>query len=212
MSDVYYNSESDCFVEHDGSNCSLVLRESDRIALSKAMSYSLRHDESVGLDSNGWISIESLITEVSDSISEKVTEQMVRGIVVLSDKERYEVKNGEIRALYGHSVNVSVESDEAEFDPNLTLYHGTPLSNLESILTDGLLPKGRSKVHLTSDIKTAFKTGKRHTSSEDIVIISVEPSDLDATVSNPSGSTYTVETVPPEKIMTYRKVSSETDL
>lgn len=213
MSDVYYNSRTDCFVEHDGSNCSLVLRESDRVALSKAMSYSLRHDESVGLDSNGWISIKSLITEVSDSICKEVTEQMVRGIVALSDKERYEFKNGEIRALYGHSVNVSVEPDEAEFDPNLTLYHGTPVSNLENILDDGLLPKGRSKVHLTSDIETAFETGQRHASTgEDIVIFSVEPSELNSIVQNPSGDTYTVDRVPSQYLMTYRRVSNKNEL
>ena len=212
MSSIYYNTVSNQFVSSDCSDCVQVLNESEKVSLSKAMSYSLRHDESVSLNSSGWISLEQLLNEVSDSISRSVTEQMIRGVVALSDKERFEVKNGHIRALYGHSVNVSIEGTEPEFDPKMTLYHGTPLSNLDSILANGLLPKGRGKVHLTSDIETAFETGQRHATSEPIVIISVEPSDLDATVKNPSGSTYTVDTVPPKDIITYRQVTSKTDL
>lgn len=201
MSDsIYYDTKSNSFVESDCSTCDLLLDGSERVALSKAMSYTLRHDESVPLDSNGWISIEQLLDEVSESISKQVSSKMVKGVVELSDKERYEVKNSDIRALYGHSVNVSINNDTEEFDTDLDLYHGTAVSNVTSIKENGLLPQGRDKVHLTTDFDTACETGRRH--SEDIVILHIDEKKLNEefAIKNPSGTTYTVDKVPPEYI------------
>ena len=65
-----------------------------------------------------------------------------------------------IRANQGHSVQVDVELPVA--DPPETLYHGTAERFSTSIEAQGLLPRSRLYVHLSSDTKTAEKVGSRH--------------------------------------------------
>lgn len=42
------------------------------------------------------------------------------------------------------------------------LYHGTAARFLESIRENGLKPMSRLYVHLSKDVETALKVGKRH--------------------------------------------------
>ena len=46
--------------------------------------------------------------------------------------------------------------------PPAVLYHGTGEKYVPSIDVQGLLPKGRLYVHLSSDVETARKVGGRH--------------------------------------------------
>ena len=46
--------------------------------------------------------------------------------------------------------------------PPQILYHGTGLKSVVSIDRQGLLPRGRLYVHLSGDIETAIKVGRRH--------------------------------------------------
>lgn len=49
-----------------------------------------------------------------------------------------------------------------EQEPPEFLYHGTATRLLNAILGDGLKPMSRLYVHLSKDIETALKVGKRH--------------------------------------------------
>ena len=50
------------------------------------------------------------------------------------------------------------------------LYHGTAQKYLESIREQGLIPKNRLYVHLSSDEPTAVKVGRRHGSPVVLVV------------------------------------------
>ena len=65
-----------------------------------------------------------------------------------------------IRANQGHSIPVDVELREKT--PPAVLYHGTGEKYAASIDLQGLIPKSRLYVHLSSDIETAMKVGSRH--------------------------------------------------
>ncbi|MCR5847853.1 MAG: RNA 2'-phosphotransferase [Lachnospiraceae bacterium] len=65
-----------------------------------------------------------------------------------------------IRANQGHSIPVDVELEKME--PPKYLYHGTGEKYRESIDKEGLIPKSRLYVHLSSDIETAIIVGSRH--------------------------------------------------
>ncbi len=65
-----------------------------------------------------------------------------------------------IRANQGHSFQVDVEPEKKE--PPEYLYHGTAEKYRNSIDEQGLIPKSRLYVHLSSDIETAVKVGSRH--------------------------------------------------
>ena len=83
-------------------------------------------------------------------------------IVRNDDKQRYSFNQDKtlIRANQGHSIPVDVELEKK--NPPEILWHGTGKKYVESIDQEGLIPKTRLYVHLSSDYDTAIKVGKRH--------------------------------------------------
>ena len=135
----------------------------DLTRISKYMSLILRHKpEVIGikLDANGWADVEALLTGISRKypIDRDVLEDIVRS----DGKQRYSFNEDRtmIRANQGHSIQVDVELSEAE--PPEMLYHGTAQRFAASIESQGLLPRSRLYVHLSSDMETAEKVGRRH--------------------------------------------------
>lgn len=83
-------------------------------------------------------------------------------IVRTDEKLRYSFNEDrtKIRANQGHSVPVDVELKEAV--PPEFLYHGTTDRFKDRIMKEGLKPMSRLYVHLSKDMDTALKVGKRH--------------------------------------------------
>ena len=88
-----------------------------------------------------------------------VSVDAVRDVVATSDKRRFELDGGRIRAAQGHTV--PVELGLAERRPPPVLWHGTVGRSLDRILADGLRPMGRHAVHLSADPGTARRVGAR---------------------------------------------------
>ena len=130
---------------------------------SKYISLILRHKpETIGitLDEHGWANVDELILGISKThtLNMDVLEEIVR----TDEKQRYSFNEDKtlIRANQGHSVQVDVELDEVK--PPETLWHGTGEKYVESIDVQGLISKSRLYVHLSKDVDTAIKVGKRH--------------------------------------------------
>ncbi|KNY25144.1 RNA 2'-phosphotransferase [Pseudobacteroides cellulosolvens] len=137
------------------------------VGLSKEISYALRHapwEYELELDENGAVDVQQLIDSLrEDTKWQFVTIKDILKSMELSDKKRFEIKDGKIRALYGHSIPQKLIKEPQE--PPEILYHGTARRFVESIMKDGLLPRGRQYVHLSSDTATASIVGKRRDSS-----------------------------------------------
>jgi putative RNA 2'-phosphotransferase len=130
---------------------------------SKFISLILRHKpETIGinLDEHGWANVDELIKGISKT--QKFDRDMLEEIVRTDNKQRYSFNEDKtlIRANQGHSIPVDVELEEKE--PPEILYHGTGEKYVSSINEQGLLPKSRLYVHLSSNEKTANKVGQRH--------------------------------------------------
>ena len=130
---------------------------------SKFLSLLLRHKpQLVGLelDEHGWADVDDLIRRVSRK--RPLDRATLEQIVATDEKQRYSFSaDGKlIRANQGHSIPVNVEL--AELEPPPILYHGTGEKFSASIRAQGLLKKSRLYVHLSSDINTAIKVGRRH--------------------------------------------------
>ena len=130
---------------------------------SKFISLILRHKPDVigiTLDEHGWANVDELIAGVSKThpIDMAILEQ----IVDEDEKQRYSFNEDKtlIRANQGHSIPVDVELEEKE--PPEILFHGTGEKYTASIDKEGLIPKTRLYVHLSSDEATAAKVGQRH--------------------------------------------------
>ncbi len=132
--------------------------------ISKYISLILRHKpEVIGikLDEHGWADVNELISGIKKEYKEldmKTLEEIVR----TDNKQRYSFNDDKtkIRANQGHSINVDVELEEKE--PPEILYHGTGRKYMESIEKQGIIPKSRLYVHLSSDKLIANNVGARH--------------------------------------------------
>ncbi len=130
---------------------------------SKFISLILRHKPEVigiSLDEHGWANVDELIAGIAKQ--QHFDMAMLEEIVATDDKLRYSFNEDKtlIRANQGHSVPVDVELEE--ISPPKHLYHGTGEKYVASIEAQGLIPKSRLYVHLSSDYNTAEKVGARH--------------------------------------------------
>ena len=130
---------------------------------SRYMSLILRHKpEVIGiqLDEHGWANVEELIAGIAKT--QEFNRDILELIVRTDEKQRYSFNEDGtlIRANQGHSIPVDVELPVAI--PPETLWHGTGEKYVASIDQQGLIPKGRLYVHLSSDAATATKVGSRH--------------------------------------------------
>lgn len=132
-----------------------------RRRLSKRLAYHLRHgpgDAGIELDRHGWVEVDELLAGL-ESTGRAVTRADLRAVVEAPGKDRFELRDGRIRARYGHSVPVAPEHGTAV--PPGVLYHGTVADALPAIAEEGLRPMQRRAVHLSPDAATARQVGAR---------------------------------------------------
>jgi len=91
-----------------------------------------------------------------------ITLDQLQYVVENNDKKRFTFNDDQtkIRANQGHSIDIQLNL-EAQIPPE-TLYHGTATRFIDSIFEKGIIKGNRQHVHLSSDIETATKVGKRH--------------------------------------------------
>ena len=135
----------------------------NRTQISKLIALVLRHKPEVlglQLDEHGWTDTATLIERINarQSFDMATLEEIVR----TDEKQRYAFNEDKtkIRASQGHSLAVDLELKPQT--PPHVLWHGTSVKNLDSIAREGLLPRGRHYVPLSSDPDTAHKVGSRH--------------------------------------------------
>lgn len=152
------------------------------VFISKKMSYCLRHNPGkygLKLDEYGFVDLQEFLNAMNrvHHFQPKLTEMKIREIMHNSDKQRFEIKNGKICALYGHSVPGIIKRREAT--PPDVLYHGTAHRFLKSINEKGLLPMGRQYVHLSTDIPMARQVGERREAHPAILQINAKQAHRD---------------------------------
>ncbi len=136
----------------------------ENMRISKFMSLILRHKpEEIGLtlDEYGYINISDLIKGLNKK-GYKVTISDIERIVAEDGKQRYSFNDDKtkIKANQGHSIKVNLELQAVE--PPKVLYHGTATRFIESMRKEGIKKQNRQYVHLSADVETATKVGKRH--------------------------------------------------
>ena len=133
------------------------------INTGKFIALVLRHKpEVIGihLDEHGWANVDELIAGIAKT--QEFNLEMLEEIVRTDNKQRYSFNDDKtkIRANQGHSIPVDVELEQ-KIPPDV-LWHGTGEKYVFSIEAEGLIPKTRLYVHLSSDPDTAIKVRSRH--------------------------------------------------
>lgn len=138
----------------------------DTTQLSKTMSHALRHAPqlyNLQLDEQGWVPVEALLEALHHHrrLWADLQETDLRAVMANADKQRFEIRDSKIRAIYGHSVREKIEKIPST--PPTILYHGTTPQAAASIRIQGLKPMGRQYVHLSADEETAMLVARRRT-------------------------------------------------
>ncbi|GAB6861362.1 RNA 2'-phosphotransferase [Haloplanus litoreus] len=174
-----------------------VLSADRRTRLSKFLSGALRHfpdDAGLSLDDHGWAAWPDLVAAASERYP-WADADAVPGVVTADPKGRFERTEGRVRAAYGHSVDVSLESAGRPVPDEL--YHGTAPENVDAIHEAGLKPMGRQQVHLAGTRPAARAVGRRHAPAP--VVFAVDAASLtdEYRITKRGAETYTVDRVPP---------------
>jgi putative RNA 2'-phosphotransferase len=103
-----------------------------------------------------------------------LTDQQLTDAAAAGTKRRFELADGRIRAVHGHSVDVDLQSTPAP--PPAVLFHGTTRRALAGIVREGITPRSRRHVHLSSDIAMARDVASRH--GRDVVVLAVDAAAL----------------------------------
>ena len=132
--------------------------------LSRYISVILRHraqDFGLEMDSDGFVDLEGLWALVTGRYGDQYDLDDLQKVIAgdADGKKRFEIVEGRIRALYGHSRVGAVTYPPAE--PPEYLYHGTSPHLLGVIHKQGLRPMKRQYVHLSTTIKRAREVGVR---------------------------------------------------
>lgn len=151
------------------------MKTSSLLKKSKFLSKLLRHNPELiesTIDKEGWMNTSDLIKSGEFTIDE--LEQIVKE----DNKKRYELTKDKrkIRALQGHSISGINPGFVQEIPPGV-LYHGTSTNLVENIMNSGgLKSMSRDYIHLSTDLDTAVKVGKRHGNPCVIIIDSLQMS------------------------------------
>lgn len=147
------------------------LSEKDRVNTSRKMSKMLRHSpESFGVevDRAGWVEVASVISSLG------ITQKALEEVVNKDDKGRFEISEGRVRAVHGHSnKKIEIDFEKPKKLPK-TLYHGTTREAAEKILKEGLKSMSRNFAHLSGDVTTAKTVAGRRKGERVILEVDVE--------------------------------------
>lgn len=120
----------------------------------RVLAFALRHHPlrfGVALNDEGFTDLDELVVGIRFShydwatLDREQVEDAVRG----TDPGRFEVRDGLVRARYGHSVALG-SPGELQTPPEVLL-HGTSAAAVATVRTTGLRPMTRAFVHLTSN-------------------------------------------------------------
>ena len=140
-----------------------------KVKISKYMSYLLRHNpENLKMDRHGFVSLKELLKKTGERFH--IGDKFIIDIVERSERKRFEIVQGKIRALYGHTIPVELELEEDKTVK--VLYHGTTSDAVSKILKTGLKAMKRRQVHLSPTIDIAISTGLRRT--KDPVVLQID--------------------------------------
>jgi len=166
--------------------------------LSRFLSFLLRHrppDYPLDFDRQGFVPWRALVARVKGRFPD-ATEEDIRGIVSGSDKQRFELRDDRVRATYGHSFAVDLGGESIA--PPDQLYFGTARDLAQSVLRDGLKPRGRAYVHLSADIEEAVAVGRRRDPIPAVIVIAARAAHESGVEFYCSGPLYLAASIPPE--------------
>jgi putative RNA 2'-phosphotransferase len=139
--------------------------------ITRSLAYMLRHQPEefdLELDAHGYGTVDEVVRALNERLGEPVSLEDVEIAIASGDRPRYELREGKLRALYGHSIDV--EPGESTKPPEL-LFVGISSRDAERALRFGLRGGRRRFLHLALTPEDAKESGRR--TGRDYVVITV---------------------------------------
>jgi putative RNA 2'-phosphotransferase len=136
--------------------------------LVRVLAFLLRHGgpaHGVAVDAEGWAELADVARALRWKCQSRrgLRIRQIEELVGGQELQRFELRRGKIRALYGHTLPGVVAARPAAAPPRL--FHGTSAAAEPAIRREGLRPMGRSYVHLTSDLGYALQVARAASAS-----------------------------------------------
>jgi len=115
---------------------------------------------SLNMDSAGWVEVSAFIRTVKKRRPQFhwLRPHHLQAIVETDPKVRYQMEDGYVRAVYGHSLDLDLDLP-TENIPEM-LYYPSTREESEILSETGLKPIDRKKVHLSLTAEDAFRVGR----------------------------------------------------
>lgn len=144
--------------------------------LSRFLAFLLRHKPEtldLELDAQGWTSLVDLVLKINKSkrFPQPVTLTDIEALVSGDSRHRFTIRDGKIRANSGHSVEKVSEEPSPVRPPDL-LFCGMPEGGRAALVAEGLRPRRRRFLQLTTSPKAAERMAARmHKRRPHVVVI-----------------------------------------
>jgi putative RNA 2'-phosphotransferase len=168
--------------------------------LGRLMAGILRHFPerfALKMDEHGWIDLREFIKAVQlrRRNFHWLRPHHIHAMIETDPKGRYQIRNGAIRATYGHSFEVDLQLPTDDI-PDI-LYYPTTEEEVEILLETGIRPSDRKKVHLSKTYEDAMTAGKHRVESPIILCVNAKKVLKNGGVIQRAGRTvYTTDTIP----------------
>lgn len=140
--------------------------------LSRFLALVLRHRApqfDLRMDDEGFVDLDDLLDVIDERqpALDWVEVEHIEALTRSEGRKRFEIRDNQVRATYGHSFHRLISYPPAV--PPESLYVGVPRAKLPDLRLRGLLPQGRQYVHLSEQESEAEEIA-RHQGEGSIVV------------------------------------------
>jgi putative RNA 2'-phosphotransferase len=168
--------------------------------LGRTMAGILRHGKfNLPMDDQGFVDIRDIVSVVKGNNNKMkwLRTHHIEAMVETDPKGRYQISGGDVRATYGHTIELSLRlpvDDIPEF-----LFYPVKEEDCDKVLNDGLFPSDRSMVHLSRTFADAVRAGTVREDDPIILVIdTVGCIDAGIEIGKAAKTVYLCDQVPSE--------------
>lgn len=143
--------------------------------ITRLLAYMLRHqpdDFDVELDREGYGDVDEVVRALTERTGDDLELADLEKAIDSGGRQRYEIVDGKIRALYGHSIQIDPGKS---CEPPAELFLGMPARDQERMERFGLRGGRRRFLHLSLTEEEAKETGAR--TAVEYVVVRVKATD-----------------------------------
>lgn len=179
-----------------------LMNDAELERLGRIMAGCLRHFPErydLQVDEHGWTEIHRFVDAVRDRERDFhwLRPHHIKAVIETDPKGRYQYQGGNIRATYGHSLDVKLDHPIGNI-PDI-LYYPVTSEEVDIILETGLKPSDRKKVHLSRSVDKALEAGMSRVANPIILAVDTKTAIIDGIVIQRAAPTvFLADEIPPK--------------